>query len=229
MVFEDHWHSVVNQMGIWTSLGGDDGRRVQGFLGWQTFDRFVIGGPEGSQGQGFRFGPMNPIRLFVCGLFFGSRLRTECLFPFVVAIGDQDAATLSQQRLVGWFFFKGFASSVDHAVSDFEGIGPGWNQAPTHRVQYWRGIGSKLRDHQYVLSWCDVVPGLEDLWMDLDHRTEVCGPQVCVGWEKFQQPIQNRGMQCQSSAHERLFRGDFDHRFVGSIIGKEPACVELHA
>jgi len=65
--------------------------------------------------------------------------------------------------------------------------------------------------------------------MRLDQRRDASRPEVCISWKKLQEPIQNGGMEGQSSAHVVLFWADFDQGFVGTVIGEESPCVKLHA
>lgn len=55
-------------------------------------------------------------------------------FPFVEAVGGDEAASSFECVAESWFFRQRFATGVDHAVADRRVFRPMWDQPPVHEL-----------------------------------------------------------------------------------------------
>ena len=157
-MLKDHGHSIVDSGGIGSGMGRDDARRKKRLRTCRRILDFGVRCPQACQGQGLSVSSVDPMGFFDR---FGFWAR-EC-FPFVVAIGDEDATSMVDQGPIGGFFFDRLASGVDHAVGDFWRIGPSRNEAPSHGFDSRFGLGRELPNDQDGLGRSDVVASLEKL------------------------------------------------------------------
>ena len=157
-MIENHRHSIVDSGGIQAGMGRDDARRKECLRTCRRVLDFGIGGPQACQGQGLIVSSVDPMGFFDR---FGFWARER--FPFVVAVGDEDATSVVDQWPIGRFFFDRLAAGIDHAVGNFWRIGPSRNEAPSHAFDFRFGLGGELPNDQDILGRSDVVSSLEKL------------------------------------------------------------------